>query len=644
MPYGPFPHGWPYSNFHDLNLDWVIQTVHTLAAEWAQVQQDWTSEQQAFEDFKTYVNNRLAAFQDWFDDLDVQQEINNKIDDMVRSGQLLQIIQSTVTDTTQSAADSWLSENMTPGAGAPALDSSLTLENAAAQAKAVGDRFATTDSTIREYAANVPRALFPDVTWGYYIDNRGTLVAAEFYGYTAPIPLSAGDTLKIKTAGVAGNVTVIATCDSRGENIVPVIVPPDNTYKYYSYTATGDVYLTLGMRQKLQNYIFLDTQSKINDYVGTIDPVMQPIGNNLFNTSQTVDGEYIGARGQRVSEASSQYCVCPVKPGTTLTICYLMAGPGGGLGIGFRDESNRELPGGETLMDYLAEYQWDGRRVYVNVPVPANAYYFTITSKLGSAPWDASNNLYVFYTGMYYYGVTQLFDNSLVDVKSAALVNDNINLSNYSWAMVGDSLTEANAYAAKHYYDYIARKCGLNFINKGQSGGGYARNDWFYLAVNELVGDPFDFATFFGSGNDCNYKAIFGASAVWETSLGQVTDNGTTTICGYINRAIDNFYTKFPLKKLGIITPTPWAVYCTDGQVSGNEMDDYSSALVTICKNRGIPCLDLFHTSGLRPWDETFRTEYYKEGDVQDSGTHPNSRGQQWIADSIYQFIRHYLL
>lgn len=30
MPYGPFPHEWPYSNFHDLNLDWVISVIREL--------------------------------------------------------------------------------------------------------------------------------------------------------------------------------------------------------------------------------------------------------------------------------------------------------------------------------------------------------------------------------------------------------------------------------------------------------------------------------------------------------------------------------------------------------------------------------------------------------------------------------------
>ena len=120
---------------------YYTQLVQQWAEEWAQMQTEWGTQQQAFEDFKKYVNNKIAEFQDWFDNLDVQNEINNKIDEMASSGELLNIIKSTVTNETQSATDSWLASNMTPGAGAPALDSSLTLSNAAAQSKAVGDRF-----------------------------------------------------------------------------------------------------------------------------------------------------------------------------------------------------------------------------------------------------------------------------------------------------------------------------------------------------------------------------------------------------------------------------------------------------------------------------------------------------------------------
>lgn len=76
---------WPFTNLHELNLDWIIQTVKNLAAEWAQVQQDWTDEQQAFEDLKEYV-------MDYFKNLDVQDEINGKINSMLEDGSLESII------------------------------------------------------------------------------------------------------------------------------------------------------------------------------------------------------------------------------------------------------------------------------------------------------------------------------------------------------------------------------------------------------------------------------------------------------------------------------------------------------------------------------------------------------------------------
>lgn len=68
------------------------QLVQQWATEWAQVQKDWENEQQAFESFKQYVNSKLSGFQDWFDNLDVQQEINNKLDQMATSGELTNLL------------------------------------------------------------------------------------------------------------------------------------------------------------------------------------------------------------------------------------------------------------------------------------------------------------------------------------------------------------------------------------------------------------------------------------------------------------------------------------------------------------------------------------------------------------------------
>lgn len=68
----------PYTDFHELNLDWVIKIVKeckTLSGETAI----------GLDDLKKYVNQ-------YFDDLNVQQQINNKLDAMAADGSLAEII------------------------------------------------------------------------------------------------------------------------------------------------------------------------------------------------------------------------------------------------------------------------------------------------------------------------------------------------------------------------------------------------------------------------------------------------------------------------------------------------------------------------------------------------------------------------
>ena len=60
-------------------------------------------------------------------------------------------------------------------------------------------------------------------------------------------------------------------------------------------------------------------------------------------------------------------------------------------------------------------------------------------------------------------------------------------------------------------------------------------------------------------------------------------------------------------------------------------------ALKGICKIYGIPVLDMYHGSNLRPWDSDFRTAYYVAAD----GYHPNELGNKlFVAPQIEAFLR----
>lgn len=201
-----------------------------------------------------------------------------------------------------------------------------------------------------------------------------------------------------------------------------------------------------------------------------------------------------------------------------------------------------------------------------------------------------------------------------------------------TWVCVGDSLTEENAKTSKHYFDYVSEATGIATVNMGVSGSGYARlseeNKAFYQRISSCPVTA-DVVTIFGSFND------LGAGL----SVGSVDDTGTTTLAGCINTTITNLQTLIPLVNLGIVSPTPWD---TTQPTTSGQAYDYVQMLKAICERRSIPFLDLWHCSGLRPWDADFRTAAYsKDGG---SGTHPDENGHKLIAPRFEAFLNSLLL
>lgn len=201
------------------------------------------------------------------------------------------------------------------------------------------------------------------------------------------------------------------------------------------------------------------------------------------------------------------------------------------------------------------------------------------------------------------------------------------------WTCIGDSLTEQNTRTSKHYFDYVHNSTGIVAVNLGISGTGYANGDGaskqFYNRVSSVPLDS-DVVTIFGSLNDLDSGL----------PLGAITDSDTTTIAGCINKTIDDLFAVFPLVNLGIVTPTPWQTY--NAYLNNTASINYVQMLIDICKKRGIPCLDLYHCSGLRPWDADFRALAYTKDNG--NGTHPDETGHKLIAPRFEAFLDALLL
>lgn len=216
----------------------------------------------------------------------------------------------------------------------------------------------------------------------------------------------------------------------------------------------------------------------------------------------------------------------------------------------------------------------------------------------------------------------------IAKVQTIEVNNPKTKWKDKKWVCVGDSLTDANnATSTKRYFDYVYYDTGINVVNMGVSGSGYARRyddgNAFYQRA-ESIDTTADVVTIFGSFNDLSS----------DLPLGTSSDADTTTIGGCINKTIDVIQSRIPTVVLGVVSPTPWE--STKPATSGGAYN-YVNLLKEICELRSIPFLDLWRGSNLRPWDEDFRSLAYSKDNG--AGTHPDETGHKIIAPKFKAFL-----
>ena len=80
-----FFNNFPYTNFHELNVDWVLSVVKKALAEWETVKGQFANLEEEYAELEKFVKN-------YFSNLDVSEEIGKKIDEMYASGELAQVV------------------------------------------------------------------------------------------------------------------------------------------------------------------------------------------------------------------------------------------------------------------------------------------------------------------------------------------------------------------------------------------------------------------------------------------------------------------------------------------------------------------------------------------------------------------------
>lgn len=200
-------HDFPYLDTRDLNLDWLIKNMKQILLDWAEYQQtmnqsfaDLEAANAAFKQDMTAAFNNLHNFvDDYFENLNVQTEINNKLNSMKETGELAEIMSPLIASETST----WLSTHITNPSNPP-IDTSLTVAGAAADAKATGDEITGLKRRFGKLIVS-PFNIFDknDVVSGY-LNGSGNILPSDSYKTSQLIDVSIFDTLTFSFTSFGG--------------------------------------------------------------------------------------------------------------------------------------------------------------------------------------------------------------------------------------------------------------------------------------------------------------------------------------------------------------------------------------------------------------------------------------------------------
>lgn len=236
----------------------------------------------------------------------------------------------------------------------------------------------------------------------------------------------------------------------------------------------------------------------------------------------------------------------------------------------------------------------------------------------------------------------------------------------------GDSITEANSRTTKNYHGYLHDWLNISVSNDGKSGTGIVRSySGFASAVTRLqtwdttysTNTPFDAICFMGNMNDGTsgtfgaWDWIYGAN---DATKGDYTTAVTSNNCEtslvyalrYLCEEVIAHYPKIPF--LFVISQPRQQTATKSGDARagystkcwGNDgwFSEWVDVIKEVCGHYSIPVLDLYHGSGLRPWNATNNKEFFScTSSPNGDGIHPNALGHELMAYKIYEFFKQYI-
>ncbi|MGM9882919.1 hypothetical protein DN444_01515 [Lactobacillus reuteri] len=237
--------------------------------------------------------------------------------------------------------------------------------------------------------------------------------------------------------------------------------------------------------------------------------------------------------------------------------------------------------------------------------------------------------------------VNQYKDGPDVSLQKVTEWHDKSMIADKKWVAIGDSWTAAGTLGngVNNYTNYVADRLGVTMVNAAIGGTGY-------VAQNGQYGDQFFNRQIPADGDAYTILGSFNDVFVDDFKFGDVGDVDKLSLWGGMKATLDHIWSIKDNAVVGIIAPGPWGAF---NPQNGNNWDklnlkasevgeQYVATMKKFADYYSLPFLDLYHQSGLRPWDPNFIAKYY-HGTSNTDNTHPNTNGHKIFAPKIAEFV-----
>ena len=250
---GVFRH-FPYTNFHELNMDEILDILKTMSEEWDATKAQWAT-------YKDFIDNYFAT-------LDVTDEVLAAIRTLASTGELNTVIDPVIA----SEVTAWLEHHISETT--PVIDDTLTVEGAGADAKITGNGIFDINNELYNLIESIN--VLDNDKWisGAFFNANGTLSQDVRFSYQY---------LRVPTAGQWYTYRQSAFGSNKGT--IPVFDIDHN----YIKTLTGVAY----DQSNAGNYIFTITEEDIKSGARYLGMSRQSTAMIPFALGRQVNGTHM---------------------------------------------------------------------------------------------------------------------------------------------------------------------------------------------------------------------------------------------------------------------------------------------------------------------------------------------------------------